>query len=139
MESLAVTGYSVSLAPAGRGPVRAYLTVEVNRGLVIRGVKVLELNGGLSMHMPSRKVERPCPDCGAAAAWKSNYCHHCAAPLASYWERLTREALAAGGRAADWHQDVVHPANASARKEVETAVLNAYLEAAARAAEGVTA
>ena len=51
--------------------LRAYATITLDNAFVVRNIKVIEGNKGLFVAMPSRRIEEPCPKCGAKNSLRS--------------------------------------------------------------------
>jgi stage V sporulation protein G len=127
--------------------LRAYATVTFDNAFVVRNIKVIEGNKGLFVAMPSRRIEEPCPKCGAKNSLKSKYCNQCGSQL-PHKEPHYKEghsategvpgAFTAGkeGRRSE-HRDIAHPINVETREYIQKKILEAYDSERAQKAQGV--
>jgi stage V sporulation protein G len=100
--------------------LRAFCSVTIDNGFVIRDLKVIEGARGPFVAMPSRKLTNKCLRCGAKNALKANYCNECGSKLGG--ARIFRDAR---GRI-KLHADVVHPITPSVRELFQKRIMEAY-------------
>lgn len=98
---------------SGNERVRAYASITFDRCFVVDDVKVIEGPNGLFIAMPSRKILRPCPECGIKNVVQASYCNNCGSALPYYEGR-------------EFHSDVAHPINGQCRQMIHDAVIKAY-------------
>ncbi len=113
--------------------LRAYATITFDNAFVVRNIKVIEGNKGLFVAMPSRRIEEPCPKCGARNSLRSKYCNQCASLLPQKEFSSPHEhenvQLAAGGERTgrrSEHRDIAHPINIETREYIQKKILEAY-------------
>ena len=111
--------------------LRAYATITFDNAFVVRNIKVIEGNKGLFVAMPSRRIEEPCPKCGAKNSLRSKYCNQCGSQLPPR-ESLSTMPQAEGGLAGEKperrseHRDIAHPINMETREYIQKKILEAY-------------
>ncbi len=109
--------------------LKAYCDVEIDDQLVIRQVKVLELEGRLKICFPAKMRQTPCPDCGKAVKITDPWCGWCGVEQDGQQERIDGLRAHLGLRDEDrlsFYVDMVHPINREARQIIERAVFDAY-------------
>ncbi len=78
--------------------------------------------------MPSRKLSDHCPACGEKNHLRARFCNECGRRLDE--ERAGRQShdpSSAGGAARlKLHADIVHPINATSRRQIQDQVFQAY-------------
>jgi stage V sporulation protein G len=113
--------------------LRAFCSLTFDNTFVIHDVKLIDGNGGLFLAMPSRKLSDHCPGCGEKNHLRARFCNECGRRLDE--ERAARQphdrgmAAVPGGPAAarlKLHADIVHPINATSRRQIENQVFQAY-------------
>ncbi len=118
--------------------LRAYATITFDNAFVVRNIKVIEGNKGLFVAMPSRRIEEPCPKCGAKNSLRSKYCNQCGSQLPP--KESTQELdSTAGGEKKDLrseHRDIAHPINMETREYIQKKILEAYEAEKAKGSEG---
>jgi len=115
-------------APAGQR-LRAYCSLTFDNTFVIHDVKLTDGNGGLFLAMPSRKLSDHCPACGEKNHLRARFCNECGRHLDE--ERAARtshdhDPSPGAGQRLKLHADIVHPINASSRRQIENQVFRAY-------------
>lgn len=112
--------------------LRAYATITFDNAFVVRNIKVIEGNKGLFVAMPSRRIEEPCPKCGAKNSLRGKYCNQCGsqlpqkeAPLAQGHHVEIPTAEGKSGRRSE-HRDIAHPINMETREYIQKKILEAY-------------
>jgi stage V sporulation protein G len=113
--------------------LRAYATITFDNAFVVRNIKVIEGNKGLFVAMPSRRIEEPCPKCGAKNSLRSKYCNQCGSQLphkdpSLNSEVVGKEAQAGKSGARSEHRDIAHPINMETREYIQKKILQAYEE-----------
>lgn len=111
--------------------LRAYATITFDNAFVVRNIKVIEGNKGLFVAMPSRRIEEPCPKCGAKNSLRSKYCNQCGSQLPPREESFNSESagVQAGGErttSRSEHRDIAHPINMETREYIQRKILEAY-------------
>ena len=111
--------------------LRAYATITFDNAFVVRNIKVIEGNKGLFVAMPSRRIEEPCPKCGAKNSLRSKYCNQCGSQLPHKDPSLStegtgKEAVAGKTGARSEHRDIAHPINVETREYIQKKILQAY-------------
>ncbi|MBL7084811.1 MAG: septation protein SpoVG family protein [Candidatus Omnitrophica bacterium] len=108
--------------------LRAYATITFDNAFVVRNIKVIEGNKGLFVAMPSRRIEEPCPKCGAKNSLKSKYCNQCGSQLPEREiDHTARNADGAEKRnPRSEHRDIAHPINMETREYIQKKILEAY-------------
>ncbi|TRZ52869.1 MAG: zinc-ribbon domain-containing protein [Dehalococcoidia bacterium] len=111
--------------------LRAYATITFDNAFVVRNIKVIEGNKGLFIAMPSRRIEEPCPKCGAKNSLRSKYCNQCGSQLPAREMGITGEG--AGPISSEQkptrrpeHRDIAHPINMETRQYIQKRILEAY-------------
>ena len=112
--------------------LRAYATITFDNAFVVRNIKVIEGNKGLFVAMPSRRIEEPCPKCGAKNSLRSKYCNQCGSelpqrespppPAENTGGSFTGEKT---GRRSE-HRDIAHPINMETTGYIQKKILEAY-------------
>ena len=111
--------------------LRAYATITFDNAFVVRNIKVIEGNKGLFVAMPSRRIEEPCPKCGAKNSLRSKHCNQCGSQLPQNEIPQATQRPAAGpsddkpGRRSE-HRDIAHPINVETREYIQEKILQAY-------------
>jgi len=123
--------------------LRAYATITFDNAFVVRNIKVIEGNKGLFVAMPSRRIEEPCPKCGAKNSLRSKYCNQCGSQLPQR-ETPAAEERVGEGAAADRpdrraeHRDIAHPINRETREYIQNKILEAYEKEKTQQSEGLS-
>ena len=111
--------------------LRAYATITFDNAFVVRNIKVIEGNKGLFVAMPSRRIEEPCPKCGAKHSLRSKYCSQCGSQLPQKEAAPAQESAGGAtpeertGRRSE-HRDIAHPINMETREYIQKKILEAY-------------
>ncbi len=111
--------------------LRAYATITFDNAFVVRNIKVIEGNKGLFVAMPSRRIEGPCPKCGAKNSLRSKYCNQCGSQLPQNEIPQATQRPVTGlpddkpGRRSE-HRDIAHPINVETREYIQEKILQAY-------------
>ncbi|MBL7092066.1 MAG: septation protein SpoVG family protein [Candidatus Omnitrophica bacterium] len=111
--------------------LRAYATITLDNAFVVRNIKVIEGNKGLFVAMPSRRIEEPCPKCGAKNSLRSKYCNQCGSELPQSESPPPTENIG-GSFTGDKtprrseHRDIAHPINMETREYIQKKILEAY-------------
>ncbi|MBN3038285.1 MAG: septation protein SpoVG family protein [Candidatus Omnitrophica bacterium] len=110
--------------------LRAYATITFDNAFVVRNIKVIEGNKGLFVAMPSRRVEEPCPKCGAKNSLRSKYCNQCGSqlPQKEYSLPVDSSSMSDGEKQdrRSEHRDIAHPINMETREYIQNKILEAY-------------
>ncbi len=111
--------------------LRAYATITFDNVFVVRNIKVIEGNKGLFIAMPSRRIEEPCPKCGAKNSLRSKYCNQCGSQLPPKESPSTMERAGVGfaeGKVEhrSEHRDIAHPINMETREYIQKKILQTY-------------
>lgn len=110
--------------------LRAYATITFDNAFVVRNIKVIEGNKGLFVAMPSRRIEEPCPKCGAKNSLQSKYCNQCGSQLpqkeAGPTPESTGETVEGKSVRRSEHRDIAHPINMETREYIQKKILEAY-------------
>lgn len=115
-----ITEIRINLVGGPTERVKAFCTITLDGGFVVRDLKVIEGPAGIFLAMPSRKLADRCPRCAAKNHLRARYCNHCGGKLNE--NRAPRDDQ---GRI-KLHADVAHPINAECRDAIQTAVVEAY-------------
>ena len=115
-----ITEIRVNLVGGPSERVRAFCTITIDGGFVVRDLKIIEGPAGLFLAMPSRKLADRCPRCAAKNHLRARFCNHCGGKLNE--NRAPRDDQ---GRV-KLHADVAHPINAECRDAIQTAVIAAF-------------
>lgn len=115
-----ITEIRINLVGGPTERVKAFCTITLDGGFVIRDLKVIEGPTGLFLAMPSRKLADRCSRCTAKNHLRARYCNHCGGKLNE--NRAPRDEQ---GRI-KLHADVAHPINADCRDAIQTAVVDAF-------------
>ena len=110
----------VKLLPRKTDKLRAFASITLDEGVVVRDIKIIEGGHGLFVAMPSRKLCDRCPSCGGKNHLRSRYCNDCGTRL-----RADRTQLDERGRPR-LYADVAHPINQNARDLVQGAIIQAF-------------
>lgn len=110
----------VKLLPRKTDKLRAFASITLDDGVVVRDIKIIEGGHGLFVAMPSRKLCDRCPSCGGKNHLRSRYCNDCGTRL-----RPDRTQLDERGRPR-LYADVAHPINQKARDLVQGAIIQAF-------------
>jgi stage V sporulation protein G len=130
MRSPTVRVTSVKLVPAGHehaanGRIRGYARIVLDGELVVNDLKVIEGPHGLFVAMPSKDVRDRCVHCGFRTAMRANFCSECGRGLSA--GRAVDDPRCRDGRGRmSTRIDVAHPITTDLRREIESAVLDAY-------------
>lgn len=115
-----ITEIRINLVGGPAERVRAFCTITLDGGFVVRDLKVIEGPTGLFIAMPSRKLADRCPRCAAKNHLRARYCNHCGGKL-----NETRAPRDEQGRI-KLHADVAHPINAECRDAIQSVVIEAF-------------
>lgn len=123
--------------------LRAYAAITFDNAFVVRNIKVIEGNKGLFVAMPSRRIEEPCPKCGAKNSLRSKYCNQCGTQLPLRETVQTPEQIKKGsteeaGARRSEHRDIAHPINMETREYIQKKILEAYEAEKAKGPQGAT-
>jgi stage V sporulation protein G len=102
--------------------LRAFCSITIDRGFVVRDLKIIQRQLDYFVAMPSRKLTEKCPRCTAKNDVRSRYCSNCGAALPP------APATDPTGSRNRMFVDIAHPVNAACRDQIETAVLAAFKE-----------
>ncbi len=102
--------------------LKAFCSMTLDSGFVIRDVKIIEGTGGLFVAMPSRKMSDHCGKCGSKNHLRAKFCNNCGGKLPE-----NRVKPDAHGHL-KLHADIAHPINASCRKDIQDSVIKAFNE-----------
>jgi len=109
--------------------LRAYAAITFDNAFVVRNIKVIEGNKGLFVAMPSRRIEEPCPKCGAKNSLRGKYCNQCGSQLPqkedSPMQHNVSDAADKTTRRSE-HRDIAHPINMETREYIQKKILEAY-------------
>lgn len=117
-----ITEVRVRLLEGRHDRLRAYATITLDHGYVVRDLRVIEGARGVFVAMPSRRLADRCPRCGCKNHLRANFCNDCGTRLPQ--GRVQRDA---SGRLR-LHCDICHPVNKEARERLESHVLRRYHE-----------
>ena len=107
--------------------LRAYATITFDNAFVVRNIKIIEGNKGLFIAMPSRRIEEPCPKCGAKNSLRSKYCNQCGSQLPQKENHQILENVEGEKRNfRSEHRDIAHPINMETREYIQKKILEAY-------------
>ena len=121
-----ITEVRIKLLNGANSKLQAFCSVTVEDALAIRDLKIIRIEKGLFVAMPSRKLSIRCGRCHTKNHLRANFCNACGA-------RLRTMPLAAddSGRLR-LHSDIVYPINSSAREDLHRAVIQAFEDELAR-------
>lgn len=106
-----------------RNNLRANISVELDKALVVHGCKLIEGEGGLFLAMPSEVKTDRCPECYVKTPITANYCHRCGLEL----ERGRKHTLSPDKRGKiKVAMDVAHPVTTELRDHLLQACLEEY-------------
>ena len=126
-----ITEVRVKLLPGRSDRLRAFCSITVDDEFVVHDLRVIDGRQGLFVAMPSRKLSDNCPRCAGKNHLRAKFCSECGAKLEE-----SRSAVARGRD--KLHVDVAHPINPACRELIQSTVLEAFLEEAARDEAGAT-
>lgn len=112
----------IHLCPPGSGRLKAFCTITIDQGFVIRDVKIIQGDDGLFIAMPSRKLCDHCPRCHEKNHLRARFCNQCGTRLNE--NRYLNYRL--GPNRLKLHADIAHPIHARARSEIEKQLFDAY-------------
>lgn len=118
-----ITSVTISLTPPSdgqRGRLLGSAAVEIDFGLVIHDVKIIEGRAGKIIAFPNRKLMDHCPGCHDKNHCRACYCNRCGKRLAD-----NRHQVEPDGRP-KLYADMVHPINTETRDLFYLAVMAAY-------------
>lgn len=115
-----ITEIRINLVGGPTERVKAFCTITLDGGFVVRDLKVIEGPTGIFLAMPSRKLADRCPRCAAKNHLRARFCNHCGGKLNE--NRAPRDEQ---GRI-KLHADVAHPINAECRDAIQAAVVEAF-------------
>ena len=98
----------------------AFCSVTIDNALVLRGLKILQGSNGMTVAMPSRKLEDRCYSCGSKNHLRARFCNGCGHKLDQ--NRATRDV---DGQLT-LRADIALPIGAEVAELIESAVLQAY-------------
>ncbi len=120
-----ITEVRVKLLAGRSDRLRAFCSMTIDDEFVVHDLRVIDGRKGMFVAMPSRKLSDNCPECGGKNHLRAEYCNDCGTKLD-------------GDRADDrdkYHVDVAHPIVTPCREKVQSTVLEAYREEAAKSDE----
>ncbi len=126
-----ITEVRIYLKQRGDRKLKAYASVTYDDSFVVRNIKIIEGRKGIFVAMPSRKLKKPCPNCGYSNPLRSKFCNQCGKSLED--TQAYKDSLEMNRQAQ--HQDVAHPINAEFREYLQEKVLKAYEEEKAKSPE----
>lgn len=130
---LDISDVRVRLSDRGPGGLVAYASLIVNGSLVLHELKVIAApSGDLILAMPNRPSMLRCSHCNHSVPINDSFCGRCGQPQPP--GRVFRDKN--GVPKARF--DVVHPANAATRAEMEAAVFAVYYAERAKQTSALT-
>lgn len=106
--------------------LRAFASMTVLNGLVIRDLKVVEGSaGGPFVTFPQRRLSDRCGKCGLKNHLTARFCNWCGVELGYAEQRAAKDPLT--GKLI-LYADICHPVSASVRAAVQERVIRAYRE-----------
>ena len=124
-----ITEVKVRLVDDRSARLKAFCTMTLDREFVVRDIKVIDGAKGLFVAMPSRKVTDHCAKCRGKNHLRARFCNDCGSRLPGNRNPDPNEG------SSKLHVDVAHPINSECRARVQDAVLKAYEEEIAQAAQ----
>lgn len=115
-----ITEIRINLVGGPTERVKAFCTITLDGGFVVRDLKVIEGPTGIFLAMPSRKLADRCPRCATKNHLRARFCNHCGGKLNE--NRAPRDEQ---GRI-KLHADIAHPINAECRDAIQAAVVEAF-------------
>lgn len=115
-----ITDVRMKLMPDQRDKIKAWTSVEIDKQLAIRDIKVIDAGEGLFISMPCRKTTDRCPTCQGKNQNTARFCNWCGTKLAE-----NRVRNRADGRPDLWH-DIAFPTCPELRSLMEDTVLDEY-------------
>lgn len=106
-----------------KSPIRALASVVFDGCFAVHDLKIIEINGRLSVFMPDRKLTEKCPSCDTRNHRRANFCNWCG-------NRLRNPCVGTdpGNSRESLYADIAHPTNRACREVITQAVLHAYGE-----------
>lgn len=98
--------------------LRAFVTITIDDVFVIRDLKIIEGKKGLFVAMPTAKIKKPCPKCGAQNFLRSQYCYRCGDKL-NFEDQLRSEN-------AEEYKEIAHPITSDTRNYIQETILDEY-------------
>ena len=124
-----ITDVRIKLSDNPAEKVKAWTSVEIDRQLAIRDIKVIDAGDGLFLAMPCRKTTDRCQQCKGKNQNTARWCNWCGKQLAE-----NRVHIRPDGKPDLWH-DIAFPIDQALRTLMTDAVLDEY-ERIADIAEG---
>jgi len=124
-----VTNVSIKLSPQSGDRLKAFCTMTLDGEFVVRDLKIIDGTNGLFVAMPSRKLTDHCPKCGGKNHLRAKFCNDCGGRLPE--NRMSDEDIQG-----KLHADIAHPINSECRERLQSVILDAFREEAARAGRG---
>jgi stage V sporulation protein G len=100
--------------------LKAFCSITIDHGFVVREIKVIEGTNGFFVAMPSRKISDHCEKCGGKNHLRARFCNNCGKHL--HENRAKRDFR---GRI-KLHADIAHPINAECRRRIQERVISAF-------------
>ncbi len=124
-----ITEIRVFLKEGQDKKLKAYTTITFDNAFVVRNIKVIQGSNGLFIAMPSRKAKSPCVKCNFKNEVGSKFCNKCGASLPQQ-DRPVSAADVVGAQSD--HRDIAHPVTQQFREYLQTKILEAYKQEAAK-------
>ena len=113
-----ITETRISSVENPNSRLRAYASVTFDNVFVVRDIRIIEGKKGLFVAMPSRKLQKPCQQCGFKNPVTNKFCGSCGAGV----EAISEEDAAPSQQ----HRDLAHPISTEFREYLQKHVLEAY-------------
>lgn len=116
-----ITETRISLVNRPNSRLRAYASVTFDDVFVVRDIRIIEGKKGLFVAMPSKKMQRNCPQCGFKNAISNKFCGSCGTKLNPVEKREETRSPSA-----QQHRDLAHPIRTEFRDYIQQKVIEEY-------------
>jgi len=116
-----ITETRISLVNKPNSRLRAYASVTFDDVFVVRDIRIIEGKKGLFVAMPSKKMQRNCPQCGFKNSVTSKFCGSCGTKLNPVEKKEDMRAVPS-----QQHRDLAHPIKTEFRDYIQEKVIEEF-------------
>jgi stage V sporulation protein G len=116
-----ITETRISLVNKPNSRLRAYASVTFDDVFVVRDIRIIEGKKGLFVAMPSKKMQRNCPQCGFKNSVTNKFCGSCGTKLNPVEKKEEMRAVPS-----QQHRDLAHPIKTEFRDYIQEKVIEEF-------------
>jgi len=116
-----ITETRISLVNKPNSRLRAYASVTFDDVFVVRDIRIIEGKKGLFVAMPSKKMQRNCPQCGFKNPVTNKFCGSCGTKLNPVEKKEEMKDVPS-----QQHRDLAHPIKTEFRDYIQEKVIEEF-------------